>query len=193
MTEERTKLWGIKIWDATGHYYYTEVDISTDLKHNRPTDSQVAYGSKFPYHIHNGLPSYFSGSCSGNFSDNQSTECYEEYNFDENHIGEDIVYNTIYMTGFMKWLHNDYTKYLQLSENLVIPVGILGEVSLSTTHSIDDGYDCKISFDWEQLDEEYSLEHSLSNNCPNCQAMVTPHMVFCSKCGTRLVIDDEQS
>ncbi len=38
---EGKKLWGIKIWDDTGHYYYTEVDISQDVQHNRPTSSHT--------------------------------------------------------------------------------------------------------------------------------------------------------
>ena len=180
-------LWGIKIWDSTGIYYYTEVDTSQDIQHNRPTESQVGLYNKYPFHTHNGEGFYFSGSCSGNFSDNQSGECYEDYNFDycidEN---GNYIYNTVYLVGFMKWLHNDHIKYLQLSENFVIPVGILGEVSTSTEHTIDDGYTCKVSFNWEQLDDDYSLIDSSVKYCPKCNSITAPTAVYCQKCGTKV-------
>lgn len=185
MAEKREKLWGIKIWDSED-YYFTEVDISPSVKHNRPTESQIAYNSKNPYHTHNGEPSYLSGSCSGNFSDNKSGDCYEDYNFDENHIGENVVYNTDYQLKFIKWLHNDRTKFLQLSERLVIPVGILGEITWDTEKSVDDGYTCKISFDWEQLAEEFVLEDTSKQYCANCNNMISPYMIYCPKCGNKV-------
>lgn len=182
------KLWGIKIWDATGNYFYTEVDISTDVQHNRPTGSQVGYNQLYPYHTHNGIASYFSGSCSGNFSDNQSGECYEDYNFDyrvDSH--GNYIYNTKYIKSFVKWLHNDLTKQLQLSEDFIIPVGILGEVKWSTDHSVDDGYSCKVSFDWEQIGDDYELTDSgLITTCPNCQNIIAPTSIYCPKCGTQV-------
>ena len=64
------KFWGIEIWDATGRHYYTEVNISEDIQHNRPTTSQTTYNSKYPFHIHNGKASYYSGSCTATFIDN---------------------------------------------------------------------------------------------------------------------------
>lgn len=185
MAEKRQKLWGIKIWDSVD-YYFTEVDISQSVQNNRPTSSQVAYGSKYPYHTHNGKPNYLSGSCSGNFSDNKSTDCYEEYNFDENHIGEDVVYNVDYQLQFIKWLHNDRTKFLQLSERLVIPVGILGEVQWDTERSVEDGHTCKVSFNWEQIDDEFVLTDTSKHNCSNCGYMISPNVNFCPKCGTKV-------
>lgn len=182
------KLWGIKIWDDTGIYYFTEVDISQDLQHNRPTESQIGYNSQFPFHTHNGIASYFSGSCSGNFSDNKSGDCYEDYNFDFRvDKNGNYIYNTKYQTGFIKWMHNDRIKHLQLSEDLVIPVGILGEIGLSAEKSIDDGYSCKVSFSWEQLGEEYSLDGiSAVSYCPSCGIMLAPSAVYCQKCGKKV-------
>lgn len=185
---ETQKLWGIKIWDDTGIYYYTEIDVSTDVQHNRPTSSQLSLYNKRPFHIHNGEGFYFSGSCSGNFSDNKSGECYEDYNFDYR-VDENgnYIYNTKYQLGFIHWMHNDHIKYLQLSEDLVIPVGILEQIDWSTEHSVDDGYACKISFNWEQLDDEYALDgYNGVSYCPSCGAMLATSAVYCSKCGTKV-------
>lgn len=191
MADDTIHLWGIKIWDDTGIYYYTEVDISQDIQHNRPTDSILTYYDKYPYHIHDGAAFYFSGSCSGNFSDNQSGECFEDYNFDEREVKGKVVYNTLYQVGFIKWLHNDHMKYLQLSENFVIPVGILGEVKLNTEHSIDDGYSCTVSFDWEQLADDYSLLEKTSDitTCPLCKNPILPTVNFCPRCKVKVVIE----
>lgn len=182
------RLWGIKIWDATGNYFYTEVDISQSVQHNRPTSSVIGYNSQYPFHIHDGIASYFSGSCKGNFSENQSGECESDYNFDYRILPNgSYVYNIDYMKTFVKWLHNDLVKHLQLSENLVIPVGILGEVQWETNNSLDDGYSCSVSFNWEQLDDEYSLlDTDYVSTCSNCGAMVAPTANYCHKCGAVL-------
>lgn len=182
------KLWGVKIWDETGNYFYTEINISQDLTHNRPTESQIGYNSKYPFHTHNGKAFYFSGSCTGNFSDNKSGDCYGDYNFGwrDTRNGE-IIYNTKYQTAFVKWMHNDKTKYLQLSEDLVIPVGILAEIQWQTDTTVDDGYNCKITFNWEQLADDYSLDET--NNlyyCPSCNEMIVPSAVYCQRCGTKV-------
>ena len=84
-------------------------------------------------------------------------------------------------------MHNDHIKYLQLSEDLVIPVGILEQIDWSTEHSIDDGYACKISFNWEQLDDEYALDgYNGVSYCPSCGAILATSAVYCSKCGTKV-------
>ena len=48
-----TKFWGIEIWDATGQHYYTEVNISEDIQHNRTTKSQTKYNSKYKLNQNN--------------------------------------------------------------------------------------------------------------------------------------------
>lgn len=188
-TEAENKLWGIKIWDSTGIYYYTEVNISQSIQNNRPTQSQVGLNSKYPFHTHNGIANYFSGSCSGNFSDNKSGECESDYNFDYRiDRNGNYIYNTKYIAGFVKWLHNDRVKQLQLAETLVIPVGILGEVTWSVDKSIEDGETTQVSFNWEQLDDEYSLigDSSVIKTCPSCGTMIAPTALYCSQCGASI-------
>lgn len=138
------KTWGIKIWDASG-YYLSEINVDQKIQHKRPTSSNELFNSKFPKHTHNGLPSYWTGSCSANFSDNKSGDCPEDYNFGEG--------NVKYVADFVEWLHNDLVKYLQLSEDFIIPVGILDTVTwdVESGNTVDDGYAITISFDWEQL------------------------------------------
>ena len=138
------KLWGIKIWDASG-YYMSEIDISQKGQHNRPTGSEKPINSKCPKHTHNGLTSYWSGTCTANFSDNKSGECKSDYNFGDG--------NVKYVVDFIEWLHNDLVKYLQLSEDFIIPVGILETVTwdVENKSTIDDGFSITVSFDWEQL------------------------------------------
>ena len=60
------------------------------------------------------------------------------------------------MADFIRWLHNDQLKYLQLSPHLIIPVGILDKITwdVDENYTIDDGYSCSISFEWEQLEPE---------------------------------------
>lgn len=187
MAEKREKLWGIKIWGDDGHYFYTEVEISQSLTHYVPTEATDPYNSQYPWVTHNGIASYYKGSCTGNFSDNQSTDCYEEYNFDENIIGEKVIYNTIYMNTFIKWLHNRKTKYLQLSENMVIPIAVLDSIQWETEKSIDDGHTCKVSFDWVQVGDEFSLlDTDMISYCPSCGTMIAPTASFCQKCGSKV-------
>ena len=138
------KIWGIKIWDASG-YYMSEIDISQKVQHKRPTGSTELFNGKYPKHTHNGLPSYWLGSCTANFSDNKSGECPSDYNFGEG--------NVKYVADFIEWLHNDLVKYLQLSEDFIIPVGILETISwdVENKSTVDDGFSITVSFDWEQL------------------------------------------
>ena len=181
-SDAQNKLYGIKIWDSTGNYFYTEVDVNQSIQHNRPTESQVVYNSKYPYHIHNGKANYFSGTCSGNFSENQG-ECDTDYNFDYRIDGQgNVIYNTIYVATFVKWLHNDRIKHLQLAENFIIPVGILGEVQWDVEHSIEDGETTKVTFNWEQLDDEYSLIGGVKY-CGACGNLIMPPAHYCPICG----------
>ena len=58
-----------------------------------------------------------------------------------------------YTTNILEWLHNDLTKYLKLSQDFILPVGILGEVKcgIESNNTIDDPFDTKVTFEWEQL------------------------------------------
>lgn len=145
--EEIQDVWGIKLWDDTG-YYLSDLKVKQQVYHNRPTSSTVLFNSKYPKHTHNGMGFYWSGSCTANFSDNKNANCESEYNFGEG--------NVKYMADFIHWLHNDRIKYLQLSPHLIIPVGILDKITWEAdeNYTIDDGYNCSISFEWEQLEPE---------------------------------------
>lgn len=142
-----THLTGVKIWDSTG-YYYTEIDISESLTHKYKTNVVVTKNSEFPMVFHNGKAKYYEGTISANFSDNQSTECYENYDF----------YNLKYKLKFIDFLHNGKTKYLQLNwdsedetQNFIIPVAIVDDVGVELEYTINHGYAVKISFNWVQI------------------------------------------
>lgn len=140
------KFWGIEIYDATGKHYYSEVKISESIQHNRPTSSQTTYDSKYPYHIHTGKPSYYSGSCTATFIENAEDECtYEDENLAEKAAE--------FTAGMLEWLHNDLIKYIKFSENFIVPVGILETVKgdFESGSTIDDPWETSVSFDWEQL------------------------------------------
>lgn len=181
-------LWGIKIWGDDGRYFYTEVDISQSISHFVPTESTDPYNKRHPWVIHNGIASYYKGRVSGNFSDNQSTECYSDYNFGEHTVNGITYHNVCYMDEFIQWLHNRRTKWLQLSEQFVIPISVMDTIQWETDKSIDDGWGCKVSFDWEQVADAFSLNDTQFNNyCPDCGGIVAPTAYFCQKCGRKLM------
>ena len=138
-----TKL--VEIWDSNAHYK-ARMNINETLQHNRPTSSQVTLNSKYPYHIHDGKPSYYSGSCTATFVDNN--DCYVTSEEDVAEFNETIA----------EWLHNDKTKFLKYSDKTVFPVGILSTVEISNSNStINDKYDTVIKFEWEQIGDKTSL------------------------------------
>lgn len=150
---------GTKIWDDTG-CYFTELTINQSLQHNRPVGSQILIYGTYPQHTHNTRARYFSGSCTGNFSDNQSDEvnCESEDDYDDTKPTSESPYNfgngnVKYVYDFIQWLHNDKLKYLQLSPYLVIPVAILDTIqwNVEDEATIDDGDKIKITFNWEQI------------------------------------------
>ena len=58
-----------------------------------------------------------------------------------------------YTTNILEWLHNDLTKYLKLSQDFILFFFLLGEVkcSIESNNTIDDPFDTKVTFEWEQL------------------------------------------
>jgi hypothetical protein len=79
-----------------------------------------------------------------------------EFDFSDNPIYEETgnyIYNTAYVDGFVQWLHDDTVKTLQLTKNMSIPVGILGEIQWDRDYSIENGETVRITFNWEQLDD----------------------------------------
>lgn len=142
------KFWGIEIYDATGRHYYSEINVSESIQHNRPTSSQTTYDSKYPYHIHSGKPSYYSGSCTATFIENAEDECI----YDNENLSAKAAEFT---AGMLEWLHNDLVKYIKFSENFIVPVGILETVKadFESGATIDDPWETSVSFDWEQVAE----------------------------------------
>ena len=161
----RKEQWGVRISDGLKTYFLQDVDVSHGVQHNRPTASQTTYYSKYPFHIHNGLPSYYSGSCSCSFAESNDFENLDEDCIDDVESVEDLdfsddpiftetgnaIYNSKYIDEFIQWLHDDKVKTLTLSKHIQILVGILGEIQWDLDYNITDGETIKISFNWEQL------------------------------------------
>ena len=130
----------VKIWGGGGSYV-ARLNIDETVQHNRPTSSQITMNSKYPFHVHNGKASYYSGSCTATFVDNN--DCYV--------TSEEDVAGFYFRLA--EWLHNDSMKFIQFSDNTIIPVGILETVEISTKSdkTINDKYNTIVKFDWEQL------------------------------------------
>lgn len=158
--KKKTTYRKITITDATGKVYVARLNINESIQHNRPTSSQLTINSKYPYHIHNGVPFYYSGQCAATFVDNtdeeedDKDECEEEsvstsdYTNEEGKVA-DFNYE------FAEWLHNGLVKYLNYSENKTLHVGILETVEITTEQdsTIDDQYNSKVVFNWEQIED----------------------------------------
>lgn len=189
--QEYTPLWGNKIWGDDGIYYYTEIDAAQSIEHFVPTESQDPYNSRYPWVIHNGKAKYYKGSVTGNFSDNQSTECHADYNFTYHEKNGVVYYNVKYQDAFIQWMHNRKTKYLQISEQLVIPIAVMDTIQWETEHTVDDGFNNKISFNWKQVADTFSLDETeYISYCPSCGSIVAPTAFFCQKCGARLKLNE---
>ena len=130
----------VEIYDSVATYK-ARLNISETIQHNRPTSSQVTMNSKYPFHIHSGKPSYYSGSCTATFVDNN--DCYVTSETDIAEFNYKIA----------EWLHNDRVKYLKYSDKTIFPVGILETVEISSEadKTINDKYNTTIKFEWEQL------------------------------------------
>ena len=185
--------WGIQIWDNTGISYFTEVNVSQDLEHKIPVEVVEGYNSECPFVTYNGIAFYYSGSCTGNFSDNTG-ECLSDYNFGDERIDKNgnHIYNVKYIDGFVRWLNNKRVKYLKLSKHFIIPVKVSSSIKWATDTTIDDGYNCIISFDWVQAGKIFSEDDtSLILSCPVCGHIVAPSAKHCLMCGTRLYDDPD--
>lgn len=130
----------VEIWDSV-HHYKARMNINETIQHNRPTSSQITMNSKYPFHIHSGKPSYYSGSCTATFVDNN--DCYVT---SESEVAE-------FYYRIAEWLHNDRVKYLKYSDNTIFPVGILEivEISSESDKTVNDKYNTTVKFDWEQI------------------------------------------
>lgn len=163
------KFYGVKLTDTTGKEYYTEVEVKQDLTHNISVQTHKPIDSKFPYHTRIGKPSYWSGSVTAAFENNNG-ECEHDYT-----LGD-----TAWRIEFIEWLHNGLSKVLYLSESLILPVTILGEISTETDNTID-GPLVKVTFQWEQNGERIYSAARLK--CPNCNQTIVPVTKYCPNCG----------
>lgn len=146
------RFYGCEIWDASGKYYVSVSNVKNSMQHNRPTSSNVTYNSKYPFHVHDGMASYYSGSCSAKFAEN--TDCPID-DMTEDKAGKFVL-------DFVEWLHNDLVKYLRVSKDTVIPCGILDTVNIDIDNdeSLDDLWSTTVSFNWEQLADRLNLTYT---------------------------------
>lgn len=164
------KFYGVKLTDATGKVYYTEVNVKQDLTHNISIQTHKPIDSKFPYSTIIGKQNYWSGTLSGAFENNEDGECEHDYT-----LGD-----ADFRINFVEWLHNGLTKTMYLSESFILPVTILGEVNVSVDHTIDDPT-ADASFSWHQCGERiYSADRLI---CPNCGQPVVLTTNYCPNCG----------
>ena len=62
-------------------------------------------------------------------------------------------------------------------------------IQWETEHTVDDGFNNKISFNWEQVADTFSLnETEYISYCSSCGSIIAPTAFFCQKCGARLKI-----
>ena len=127
--------------------YWTEVEVNTaGVKKNRPSTTYEEYNNEFPTVIRNGITNYYSGTVSGNFSDNTSGDCVDENGYSQKYD----FYDATYKIGFMDWLSDGNTKKLWLDDTYVIPVQITNETSGNGDYKISDP-SFKVTFGWVQV------------------------------------------
>ena len=139
MSQTTEKFSGVRIYDSTGETYYTEINIKQNLTHKYTISTTQPINSQFPYFTRIGKASYWTGSVTASWEKNKDTECATDYEFGD----------VAYRLGFIDFMHNGLTKYLQLSENFILPVTILDEIQVETERSIDDQI-MSITFNWTQ-------------------------------------------
>lgn len=168
-TQTTEKFYGVKLTDATGKVYYTEVEVKHDLTHNINIQTHKPIDSEFPYSTRIGKSNYWSGSITAAFENNEG-ECEHEYD-----LGD-----TAFRIEFIEWLHNGLTKTMFLSESFIIPVTILGEVNVESDNTIDDPV-VKTSFSWHQCGKR--IYQAAKLYCPNCNQTIVPITKYCPNCG----------
>lgn len=168
--ENTQKFYGVKLTDATGKVYFTNVNIKQDLKHNINIQTHKPINSKYPCSTIIGQNNYWSGTLSGAFENNQDTEC--EYDYKLGDVN--------FRIEFIEWLHNGLTKIMYLSNNWILPITILGEIDVTVSHTINDKT-ADTSFSWHQCgDRIYEMNKFV---CSNCNHILTPSTKFCPNCG----------
>lgn len=170
MANDTQKFYGVKLTDATGKVYYTEVEVKQDLTHKINIQTHYPIDSKFPYSTIIGKNNYWSGTLSGAFENNQDGECEHDYTFGDAN----------FRINFIEWLHNGLTKTMYLSESFILPVTILGEINVDVENTIDDPT-VNTSFSWHQCGER--IYEAIQLVCPNCKQIIVPTTKYCPNCG----------
>ena len=163
------KFYGVKLTDMTGKVYYTEVDVKQSLKHTTKVLSSLAIDRKYPRHTIIGNAYYWSGSATGSFENNQG-ECEHDYIFGD----------TEFRIDFIEWLHNGLVKTMYLSDKLILPVMILGEINAEPERTIDDST-VPVSFQWEQCGPR--IDDPAKLQCPDCGQLIISSTRYCPNCG----------
>lgn len=168
----------VSIWDSTNPEtpYYTTVDIKESITMKNPVVIIYPMNTEYPTAIGTSKQHGMSGSVTGNFSDNTSGECSEDYAFEN---------DTSFKLTMLNWLVNGRTKYLKLSEDLIIPVAINADVTWEINSTIDAGYETTISFEWVQIHKEQTATSSLIQ-CTQCNATLVPNAYYCHMCGIQV-------
>jgi len=131
---------GIKIWDNTASFY-TNVDTSHDVQKNiGEVKEQTTLGYSKPFATYFGNTNYYSGKCTGLFSNNTETDCIYDYNFDD----------VDYKYKVEAFLCNRKPKWLQLSDNLIIRVVIQSPIVYNCNKEID-SKETTITFSWFEV------------------------------------------
>lgn len=170
MADDTQKFYGVKLTDATGKVYYTEVNVKQGLTHNINIQTHKPISSKFPYSTIIGKNNYWSGTLSADFENNQDGECEHDYKFGDAN----------FRIGFVEWLHNGLTKTMYLSESFILPVTILGEINVEFDNTIDDPT-ANASFSWHQCGER--IYEAVQLTCQNCNQIIVPTTKYCPNCG----------
>ena len=162
--------YGVAIWDSENPSspYWTEVSVNQSIQKVFKAIVNEPVNQRYPVVIYPSATNYMSGSASGNFADN-SDPC--NIDFD----------NTLWKLQFTEWLTNFRTKYLKLSDDLIIPVAVTA-VSWDIEDTVDSGYSTKVNFEWVQVSDS-TVTGSSFVECPNCRAILSPNANYCHMCG----------
>lgn len=166
--------YGVKLTDATGMVYYTQIDTKQDIAHSYSKTGQLPIDSKYAYYTTPSKEFRYKGTCTADFENNTNGECEDDYTFGD----------TAWRLELVEWLHNGLTKILYLSDYLILPVEIIGDISLGIGRTVDDKT-MTISFNWEQCDDKINSVADIT--CETCGQLLSTVSNYCSNCGTEVI------
>ncbi len=168
------KFYGVRLTDATGAIFMTEIAIEHDMTHKINVQAQETIGRKYPFHTMPSKPHYWTGTISAIFEDNCG-ECDKDYKFG----------NFIYKSDVVEFLHNGLIKTLYLNDEFIMPIVILGEVNVKgqTGRGIVDLVST-ISFSYNQRGDRFNDIGDLF--CYNCGKPIGVNVNYCAYCGVKV-------